>query len=110
MTGKLHENVPAYPLDWPPGWPRAKHREHSRFTMSGQSPHGYRTSISPSVEVGRKKLQLELARIGATYIVLSTNMELTSRGDPRSDRKAVADPGVAVYFALKGKPDRKSVV
>lgn len=102
MTGKLHENVPAYPLDWPVGWPRTKYRQQSRFTMGHSS--WQQRSTSPSVEVGRRKLQLELARINATYIVLSTNMELRHDGQPRSDRRAPDDPGVAVYFALKGKP------
>jgi hypothetical protein len=45
----------------------------------------------------------ELKRLGATHVVLSTNVELRKRdGLPRSGRRMPDDRGVAVYFQWKG--------
>jgi hypothetical protein len=46
----------------------------------------------------------ELRRLGASRIVISTNVELRRDGLPRSDRREPNDPGAAVYFTLKGLP------
>ncbi len=37
-------------------------------------------------------------------VLVSTNLELTSYGTPRSNQKQPADPGVAVYWEKHGKP------
>lgn len=46
----------------------------------------------------------ELERLGATGVVISTNVELRQDGLPMSNRRRPDDPGTAVYFHLKGKP------
>ena len=51
----------------------------------------------------RSDLQAELDRLGATGILLSTNVELNLNGMPRGDRARPFDVGVAVYFQLKGR-------
>ena len=52
----------------------------------------------------RERLADELDRLGARYVVLSTNMELRLDGQPRAGQSEPADPGVCVYFQLKDRP------
>lgn len=49
-------------------------------------------------------LLYELERLGASALIISSNIELRKDGIPRSDRARPEDPGVAAYFRLKGKP------
>lgn len=84
----------AYPLDWPPGWPRAKWRAPSPFRTS----NGWQNRELLSLSTARSRLNVELERLGATYVVVSSNLR------PGSDAVRQNDPGVAVYFNLKGKP------
>jgi len=84
----------AYPLKWPDGWPRAKWRESdSRFGGSGR------------ITVGRARdlLMGELRRLGATDIVVSTNVPVKADGLLYADNKRLDDPGIAVYFKFKKK-------
>lgn len=80
----------AYPLHWPENKPRTKYREDSRFKVG-------------SFAVVRDKLFAELQRLGAQYVVLSTNIELRQDGLPYANRRNPTDPGVAVYFQYKKK-------
>lgn len=84
----------AYPLDWPPGWPRAKWRGPSPF----RSGNTYQSRELLSLSSSRSRLNVELERLGATYVVVSSNQR------PGSDAVRHDDPGVAVYFNLRGKP------
>lgn len=76
----------AYPLHWPPGWPRTTARQSSRFN----------TSLTAAL----KNVEDSLRRFGAdsgkpiTGIVISSNYTL---GSARP-----ADPGIAVYFTWAG--------
>jgi hypothetical protein len=80
----------AYPLYWPEGWKRSRYREQSRF----QTGFG----------AARNFLFAELQRMGASRIVLSTNIPLRNDGLPRANtRPDGGDSGVAVYFERKGK-------
>lgn len=82
----------AFPLSWPNNRPRTTHRTHSPF-----GDH--------SIDGGSRELERELTLLGVVRgFILSTNVPLRRDGLPRSDRPAPADPGVAVYFDLKGKP------
>ena len=90
----------AYPLDWPPGWPRARSRTRSPFRVKiGEWQQGFLT-----IAQGRDRLLAELERLGAHYAVISTNVQVTLAGLPKGDAANPPDPGAAVYFALKGKP------
>lgn len=81
----------AYPLYWPEGWKRTTYREHSRF----------KTGFGAA----RNLLFAELARMGASKIILSTNIPLRNDGLPRANvRPDDGDSGVAVYFQRKDKP------
>lgn len=87
----------AYPLAWPPSRPR---------TASGRRRSGkFNTNGNPvTIATAIVRLQEELGRLGARHPVISTNVETRLDGLPRSGRPEPADPGVAVYFALVGKP------
>lgn len=83
------EGVDAYPLAWPPGWPRAKFRERSRF--DGQFGKV------------RDELMREIGLLGGRYVVLSTNVPLRRDGLPYANQAEPTDPAVAVYFERRGR-------
>lgn len=85
----------AYPLSWPTGWPRASTRKASRFPD--------RISVAQATD-GLSE-ELRLLGVPDWDWILSTNLELRLDGLPRSNQRAPADPGVAVYFNLR---DRKT--
>ena len=51
-----------------------------------------------------KRVVVEADRMGARGLVISSNLELRNDGLPRSGQSEPQDPGVCVYFHLKGKP------
>lgn len=70
----------AYPLAWPPGWPRTKVRERGP----------YRTELATALKNLRKELGLLAGQRAATSLVLSSNVTLGA--------ESPADPGVVAYF------------
>lgn len=98
-----------YPLSWPFGWKRtpAGQRKVSRFSASSYGTYSsggsYRRARELTVADARKRLDVELERLRARDVILSTNVELTIYGEPRSGRRPPEDPGVAAYFRLGGK-------
>lgn len=80
----------AYPLHWPPTWPRTLHPKRARFD----------TTFS----IARDGLLDELRRLGARDIIISTNLELRLDGLPKATRRQPTDVGVAAYFSLAGNP------
>lgn len=85
----------AYPLSWPLSWPRTKSPQRSRFGTYYKKP---------SLAVGRDEVIAELNRLGASRVVVSTNVTLRRDGLPYSGQKEPQDAGVAVYFHLRGGP------
>lgn len=83
----------AYPLSWPPGWPRHKGGRDSDRRFNGPTYRWDRVY---------RGLVEELERIGATQITVSTNQPLRRDGYPYAQERAIADTGVAVYF-MRGK-------
>jgi hypothetical protein len=86
----------AYPLHWPDGWPRTNpwsRESDNRFGGSGK------------ITVGRARDQLmgELRRLGATEIVVLSNVPVRPDGLLYADNKRLDDPGIAVYFTYKEK-------
>ena len=79
----------AYPLSWPLGKPRTK----------VQTPAAFSTSLAQA----RDGLLLELERMSARNIVLSTNVELRRDGLPYAGRPQPRDTGVAVYFTWRSE-------
>lgn len=87
----MGKSIEAWPLSWPQGWKRTSYRERSRF----------KTGFGAA----RKHLFAELGRLGASKIILSTNIPLRNDGMPRANmRPDGGDAGVAVYFIRGGKP------
>lgn len=80
----------AFPLHWPEGRPRNGKPKRSRFS----------TTFAQS----RTFLLNELARLGARYPTISTNVNLRRDGLPYANQPEPTDRGVAVYFELNGKP------
>lgn len=82
----------AYPLTWPVGRERtpAYARKQARFNV----PFGQ----------ARDELLVELGRLGAHDIVVSTNVQLRRDGLPYADAREPDDPGAAVYFNRRKKP------
>lgn len=79
----------AYPLSWPPGWPREKYRGDSRFKINRDK--------------AVKELEMEISRLGGSDPILSTNLKRNLGGGFHGNQPEPADPGVAVYFTRKGK-------
>lgn len=86
----------AYPLKWPDGFTRTTTPIESRFGKWNQRP---------TTHAATNALRDELRRLGATNVVISTNLTLRNDGLPRSSQRAPEDAGVAVYF-LEGKEQR----
>lgn len=82
----------AYPLHWPDGFTR---REPSRRRRAA-----FRIA---SLAVARDFLLDELRRLGARYVVLSSNVPVRHDGLPYANVAEPRDPGVCVYFDLEGE-------
>ena len=78
-----------YPLQWPSGWPRISYPTRARF----------QTSFATAV----RELLRELDLLGATDIVISSNLQLRRDGLPYSNQRQPEDRGIAVYFNLNGE-------
>lgn len=72
----------AYPLTWPPGWPRTDptKRENARFRCT--------------LPAALKSLYEQVRLLGGTNVVLSSNVTLGA--------ESPKDPGVAAYFTYLG--------
>lgn len=86
----------AYPLEWPAGYARTppQKRRDSQFRKYGQK-------LTVATALDRLQRQIEL--LGGRLPVLSSNVELRLNGLPRSGLPEPSDPGVAVYFQLRGR-------
>lgn len=89
-----------YPLAWPPHRPRTKYRKSGKFSYT--SERGYKEDIT--VPRAMDRLEEEVKRLGGTNTLLSTNVDTRLDGRPRGGMAEPADPGVCLYFTLKGKP------
>lgn len=83
-----------FPLNWPASWPRARSRGSHKFAKVGREL---------TLDRARRFVLEELRRLGASEVVISSNVELRLDGYPRSGQRQPEDPGVAVYFRRKGE-------
>lgn len=97
---RMPDSPTAYPLQWPAGWPRTPYfrRKESRFGIGAAD----RKPLTITAAISR--LQAEIARINARYAVISSNIPASRNGRPLSGQRVPNDPGVALYFQLKGRP------
>jgi hypothetical protein len=98
--------IPAYPLQWPEGWPRTPRfrRKNGRFSKKNQLSLARNLTIADAGE----RLRYEVGRLGVADgdVVISSNLQLTLSGHPRSGQRDPDDPGIAVYWQIKGAPMR----
>ncbi|MDF3821681.1 J domain-containing protein [Leptospira sp. 96542] len=91
-----------YPLQWPTDWKRTPdtRREAGRFTTKAYSGHAEPVTVAAAVD----RLLAELERMGVreSKVIISTNVEPTLSGRPRSGERKPQDPGAAVYWDDKG--------
>ncbi len=99
-----------FPLSWPFGWKRtaASQRKRAKFGKSyqryGDGGSNWRDRQGLTVRQGLDRLYGEMGRMGGvSHTLVSSNITVTLNGDPRSGQREPDDPGVAVYFKLKGK-------
>lgn len=83
----------AYPLSWPLGYARTSPIDRRAWQDAA--------SLKPGA--ARDSLLVELARTGATSVILSTNIPTRNDGVYYATAKEPTDPGVAVYFTLGGE-------
>lgn len=105
-----HEDIERYPLSWPAGWPRTPADKVCRAKFGVQVERSnslgstWKQKGQVTNYVGRERLLDELRRLGATDVVLSTNVPTRQDGLPYSNAREPTDHGVAVYFRIKGEP------
>lgn len=91
-------NAPsAYPLTWPMGKPRTPSHRRKLATFK-------RDGNRLTTAAGADRVEAEVARLGGKYLLISSNVEVTLAGRPRSGQRAPEDPGVCVYFQMGAEP------
>lgn len=114
----MNEQAQRFPLAWPMHWrrtpPGGRRRASFRRTVTTEATR-YNNIGQPirerlqrpealTVATALDRLEAELGRLGASNEILSSNLPVGVRGLPLSNRAEPADPGVAVYITLNGKP------
>lgn len=88
------DQIEAFPLNWPMGYERtpAHRRQPSRF--------------SQTMEKAQHNLRLEIGRMGASGLIVSTNIRIRRDSYMYTEdmNKKLDDPGVAIHFKYEGKP------
>ncbi len=82
-------NPQRYPLQWPMTWPRTRFPE--------RHPNMVRDFVRNRDEVVK---QLEM--LGASNLIISSNLKARLDGLPLANQREPEDSGVAVYFTLNG--------
>lgn len=91
----------AYPLAWPVGWKRtaAYARSDGKFATGVRTEHGSRPrDITISEACDRLYKELERMAVNIDDVIISTNVQPTLSGRPRSGERMPEDPGAAVYW------------
>ncbi|MFC5550760.1 J domain-containing protein [Massilia aerilata] len=98
--------IPAYPLQWPAGWPRtpAIQQRYGKFSTKKTSPgSSWARTVDITIAEATNRVLAELARMGIDRqdVVISTNLQLRLDGLPRSGQAAPRDAGAAVYWKTR---------
>jgi hypothetical protein len=101
-----------YPLTWPTGWKRTLpgHRVRSKFGQvnkgTGLDGVPYKAKSKVRMDDAFDRIEEELERIGVdlSTVIVSTNLPTNLRGLPQANQGEPSDPGVAVYWTHKKKP------
>ncbi len=104
----MSEVIKAYPLQWPVGWKRARHRTRAQFgktawQQGSQPGSGCNRKVDITIADAVTRVRLELDRMGVrdADMVISTNLQLRLDGLPKSDQAQPTDPGAAVYWRTR---------
>ncbi len=103
---------PRYPLSWPDGWKRTRTRIRASFgrvESSADGMYGGKKKISVEDGYDRIEHELELFGVDVSTVIVSTNLKLNMRGVPSGNTGEPSDPGVAVYWKRKGKPESMAI-
>jgi len=84
----------SFPLTWPERWPRTP---GYRIWASKFGKQGKTLTLGRACET----LAEELRRLGASAVIISSNLRVRMDGVPYSDQGQPKDKGIAVYFTLK---------
>lgn len=94
----------AYPLLWPMDWPRTQYQKNGfQFKRTVQGEH-YARKEAWTFASARDAMMSELQRLGARDIIISSNFQLNSYGEPSKNKGTPSDQAIAVYFQLKNRP------
>lgn len=111
MSRPTPETVPAFPLTWPVAWKRTSYSSrrpapfHKQRQRYGDGGSNWKERERLTVGDANVNLRRELRLLGATRVTVSSNLRLRDDGQPYAQQaKQLNDPGVAVYFTLKGAP------
>lgn len=100
----MTEPISRYPLQWPTGWKRTPdtRRETGRFTTKRYSTR-QQEPVTVAEAVDRLLAELLRMAVAERDVIISTNIEPTLSGRPRSGERKPQDPGAAVYWRDMGK-------
>ena len=102
-------NETRYPLCWPKDWKRTTSRTRAQF---GKANARYADGVKLydgksrlSIDDSFRRIEYEMERFGVDLetVLVSTNLRTNMRGLPTGASGEPSDPGVAVYWTLKGK-------
>lgn len=101
----------AYPLEWPSGWKRTapharKNGQFNKKTTQYSGSSSYQRKQWLTVADGVSRIIGALGTMGATSLVISTNVPLKLNGQPRSGEREPDDPGAAIYWSKGKQPQR----
>lgn len=82
-----------FPLQWPEGWARTRPGNQTK------SKFGHKGSGQVSLSGALYLLQGELQRLGASNVVITSDLPVRNDGLPYADGRAT-DPGIAVWFVM----------
>lgn len=94
----------AYPLNWPPGWPRTAPDDRRDGRHQFRRPTTSNASPWWTFEAARDALLDELHRLGARDLVISSNIRPDRLGMLIEPSRRPLDQGLAVYFMLHRRP------
>lgn len=107
-------SIEAFPLNWPAGWKRTAgySRKRAKFSTgkSGyDSQNNWVGKNSLTIAQATERVLGELRTMGVDInkVVISTNLQLRNDGLPRSAQRAPTDPGVSVYWNVRGQKNQR---
>jgi hypothetical protein len=108
--------IDSYPLTWPAGWKRIAAHQRTRakfgkgiqqYNSEGKPTWTRKTDLSISQALERVMTELRTMGVELSKVIISTNLELRNDGLPRSGQRAPTDPGVSVYWNVRGQKHQR---